>query len=236
MAQTSQNVKFHTRFSQKRWHRHLSWSFCCTLHMSRKKVYIYLNSIRKVFKNWFPHLLARSWLWRQLFSIQHWSKKVFKLDFSSFCSHDEKIDGTNISKCEISHSLFAKEVAQTLFLIFLLHASYEQKKGIYINASRKVLKNWFPHLLERSWFWRQLFSIQNSIRKTFKNWMFQLLARSLFWWQLISKQHWIKKIFKNWFPQLLARSWFWRQLFSIQHWMKKVFEMDFSSFCSHDNR
>ena len=27
--------------------------------------------------------------WRQLFSIQHLIKKVFKIDFSGFCSHDE---------------------------------------------------------------------------------------------------------------------------------------------------
>jgi len=33
--------------------------------------------------------LARSWFWRQLFSIQHLIKKVFKIDFSGFCSHDD---------------------------------------------------------------------------------------------------------------------------------------------------
>ena len=135
--------------------------------------FLFKISFTKVFKNWFFQLLARSWFWRQLFSIQHLIKKVFKIRFL-------RLLFPNISKCEISHSLFAKEVAQTLFLIFLLHASYEQKKGIYINSSRKVFKNWFPHLL--------------------------------------------------------ARSWFWQQLFSIQHWMKKVFKIDFSGFCSHDEK
>ena len=91
-----------------RWHKHLKmWN--CTLAFRKRGgtntfldlfvarfiwaekrcIYIYINSSRKVFKNWFPHLLARSWFWRQLFSIQHWSKKVFKIDFSGFCSHDD---------------------------------------------------------------------------------------------------------------------------------------------------
>ena len=124
---------------------------------------------------------------------------------------------------------FRKRGGTDTFLdLFVARFIWAEKGYLYIyiyqNLSRKVFKNWFLHLLERSWFWRQLFSIQNSIRKTFKNWIFQLLARSLFWWHLISQQHWIKKVFKNWFPHLLARSWFWRQLFSIQHWMKKVFK------------
>ena len=90
MAQTSQHVKFHIRFSQKRWHRHFSWSFCCTLHMSRKKVFIFIYiyikiEVEKVFKNWFLHLLERSWFWRQLFFYSKFQLgKHSKIEFFNF--------------------------------------------------------------------------------------------------------------------------------------------------------
>ena len=43
------------------------------------------NSSKKVFKNWFFQLLARSWFWWQLVSIQNSTlKKYYKFDVSSF--------------------------------------------------------------------------------------------------------------------------------------------------------
>ena len=108
------------------------------------------NSIKKIWKNWFPHLLARSWFWRQLFSFQHLIKKYSKLIFPAFVPMTN-IDGANISKCEMVAQL--KEYSKIDFSSFWYDLGFVGSFFLVLFQFKKVLEIWFFQLLARSSFW-----------------------------------------------------------------------------------
>ena len=136
-----------------------------------------------------------------VFSIQHLIKRIFKIDLSGFCSHDDKIDLTNLSK---------------------------MWNG---GTTKEVFKNWFCQLLARSWFWCQLVSFKRLIKESIQKLFFpafgtiSVLVAACFYSNFNLKKYWKIDFSSFWHDLGFGGSLF---LFKIQS--KKYSKIDFLSF------
>ena len=122
-----------------------SW-WCPGISFTSKFIFFEFQ-LKKVLNNWFFQLLARSWFWWRLFSIQNSIKKVLEnLIFPAF--------GTIL-----------------VLVVAFFYSKFHLKRI-------KILI--FP-AFGTSWFWWQLFSIQNNlIWKVLKNWFFPAFGNLCF--------------------------------------------------------
>ena len=131
--------------------------------------------LKKVFKNWFPQLLARSWFWRQLFLFNIYLKSIqncfLRLLFPWRLYRWHK----HLKMWNFTLAFRKRGGTDTFLDVFFARLIWAETSYIYIDSITKVFKNWFPHLLARSWFWRQLFFYSTFNLKSIQNWWLRLL-------------------------------------------------------------
>ena len=162
------------------WTLYLEPPFCVRfgiLHLTTwlkwGSLFLFKIQSSKVFENWFFQLLARSWFWWQLVSIQNSSKKsIEKLIFPAFGTILVLVAACFYSKFN------SKKVLQIWCFQLLAQSWFQWQLFSSQNSIQKSIENSF------SSFWRDLgfggsFFLQKNCKKIQKGYLLQTRSHTL---------------------------------------------------------